>query len=785
MVEDEPNDEPTTKESGVSHTLSKAGQWLRDHLMVACVVILLVGGIVALAIYFACEILVLALQSYENAYFPSPVYYNKNDQADAQTAICVSPACVLAASNIINNLSPNYRNLDPCTEFDKYVCEGFDEKHDLRPDQSSIFTPTIMAEHGQQILRHVLESPYPVDEGVFEAHSSAKKEIFDKLQSAYDSCMDEGRIKAAGSGPLLAVLKQIEDHFPAAKPQSLFENGPGFPKEAQKSLSSERRHQLPETVSYLNSIGVTAIISLGVGADDKDPDTVVVSVNAPRQPGLPSKQYYKDPLTVAKYGQVIGQVLEGLLDEARRPDVTTQPQLLEMTIARSAKLVEQIVALESKFAKLTPDTEDAEDVMFYYNPMTPEEADALNPNLSISSIVSSLTPPGCKPSKYIIGAPSYLEGVSHILKSTSAEALQAYFVWKTVQTHAYKVEDDVLKPLKSFNNELQGKGPDAAEERWRTCIRVVDNGLGWILSKFFVEKAFSKESKEFGDHIILDIKAQFIKKLGAAEWMSKDVQNLSIEKVHNIVQKIGYPTKSPNIRDSSDIKSYYDSLNITKHAYFSNAISVATFDTNREWSALCKPTDRDEWGMTADTVNAYYNPAGNEIVFPAGIMQAPVFYDPSLPQYMSYGAFGAVSGHELSHAFDSSGRHYDENGNFTDWWDDETVEAFQEKVQCFIDQYDNFTVPNPKGELLHVNGKLTLGENLADAGGLSASFLAWKAVDATDPAELLPGLQDFTKEQVFFMSYANFWCGKTRPETAVSLIYRDPHAPTRARILVS
>lgn len=713
------------------------------------------------------------------------MFYNKSTPASLESALCVSPACVLAASKILENLSPNHGNLDPCTDFDKYVCEGFDEQHDLRPDQGSVFTGTIMAEHEQQLLRHVLESPYSNDDGMFETHSSAKSEIFDKLQSAYDSCMDEDQIKTVASGPLLSVLKNIEEYFPAEPPQQPLENPPRWLGNAQEALGVDKLNQLSKTVSYLMSIGVTAILSLGVGADDKDPDTVIVSVNAPRQPGLPTKQYYKDPLLVAKYAQMVVQVLEGLRDEACGPNDTAKLPLPGTAMLRSAELVEQIVTLESNLAELTPDTEDAEDVTFYYNPMTPEETHALLPNLAIPSIVSAFAPPSCRPKKYIVGSPSYLEGVSKILNATSAEALQAYFVWKTVQTYAYKVEDDALKPLKRFNNELQGNDPDAIEERWRTCVKVVDNGLGWILSKFFVEKAFSKESKAFGDHIIHEIKSQFIKKLRAAEWMSKDVQGLSIEKVHNIVQKIGYPTKSPNIQDSSDIKDYYNSVNITKDAYFTNAISLANFDNKREWSALCKPTDRDEWGMTADTVNAYYNPAGNEIVFPAGIMQAPVFYDPSLPQYLSYGAFGAVSGHELSHAFDSSGRHYDKTGNFTDWWDSKTVQAFEEKVQCFIDQYHEFTVSDPNGAALHVNGKLTLGENLADAGGLSAAFLAWQRVDAKNPSQVLPGLQGFSKEQVFFMSYANFWCGKTRPETAVNLIYRDPHAPKRARILAS
>ena len=189
--------------------------------------------------------------------------------------------------------------------------------------------------------------------------------------------------------------------------------------------------------------------------------------------------------------------------------------------------------------------------------------------------------------------------------------------------------------------------------------------------------------------------------------------------------------------------------------------------------------------MTADTVNAYYNPPGNEIVFPAGIMQKPVFYDPSVPQYLSYGAFGAISGHELSHAFDSTGRHYDERGNYTDWWNNATVDAFIQKAQCFVEQYEEFTVPNPHGEDLHVNGRLTLGENIADAGGLNAAFKAWKAKEKKQRGQLLPGLQEFSKEQLFFVNYANWWCGKARPERAVELVFRDAHAPAWARILVS
>jgi endothelin-converting enzyme len=306
--------------------------------------------------------------------------------------------------------------------------------------------------------------------------------------------------------------------------------------------------------------------------------------------------------------------------------------------------------------------------------------------------------------------------------------------------------------------------------------------LGWLLSRFFVEKAFSAEAKKFGDTIITDIKTEFAKKLKSTKWMDKATTKQAVDKVHNIVQKIGYPTKSPDIMDPSNLKSYYSSVNISSQGFFANALSVRRFAVGDEWSALGKPVDREQWGMTVPTVNAYYNPPGNEIVFPAGIMQFPVF-DVNVPAYMSYGAFGSVAGHELSHAFDSTGRHYDQIGNYTDWWSNGTVKAFEERAECFVEQYANFTVPGPDDKSLHVNGRLTLGENIADAGGLSASYQAWKRRAHEKPNQDLPGLGHFTQDQLFFVTYSNWWCGKSRKETAIQRIYTDPHAPKWARIL--
>lgn len=303
------------------------------------------------------------------------------------------------------------------------------------------------------------------------------------------------------------------------------------------------------------------------------------------------------------------------------------------------------------------------------------------------------------------------------------------------------------------------------------------------MSRFFIERAFSKEAKDLGDQIIHDIKNEFSVKLTNSDWMTEGVRQLAIDKVKLIRQKIGYPTRSPDITNAEELQSYYSNVNVSADSFFANRLSSTKNDVRREWEQVGKPVDKDEWGMSASTVNAYYNPPGNEIVFPAGIMQAPVFYDPSLPKYLSYGAFGAVAGHELSHAFDSSGRNYDQNGNYTDWWDDATIDAFKTKTDCFVEQYHNYTIPTKDGAL-PINGKLTLGENIADAGGLTAAFQSWRLRDDEKADRLLPGLDYFTKEQTFFLAYGLTWCGKIREEEEVRRIYTDPHSPSAFRIQV-
>ncbi|KAL4810053.1 hypothetical protein BDV18DRAFT_130194 [Aspergillus unguis] len=663
----------------------------------------------------------------------------KNDAQTEAPTICQTPACVNAASNILNSLDPNYTNIDPCTDFDQYVCGGWRATHDMRPDQGAVFSGTFMLETAQAQLRRLLESDRPSD--------PADANIYDKLKAGYLACLDEDTVKKRGIEPLAKLLEDLENVY------------------GLDLTSQEPEDGLTDALLYLLKSGVKALVEPSVSSDDRDPDNVAIFVTPPRVIGLPAREYYNDTQTVSAYTTVVEKVLGEFVEKKHK-----------------SRLIKDVVAFESKLADASPTTQEQEDVTQYYNPRSIEETKSLLPQIPLSDIVSDLAPEDYEAERLIIGSPSYMEALSQILDETPKEVIQLFFKWKIIQNYAEYMESAEIEPLREFNNIIAGKDPKAKKDRWRQCITTMDKSLGWILSRFYVLDAFSEESKQLGDQIVSDIKERFVFTLDGTSWMSPEVRKLGIQKVGNIVQKIGYPTKSPNVMDPADVERYYEGLSLSNKKFFENQRAVAKFLTEKVWSKLGKPTDRDEWDMTAPTVNAYYNPPGNEIVFPAGIMQAPVFHGPDAPLYLSYGAFGAVSGHELSHAFDSTGRHYDEIGNYTDWWDEKTVKDFEKRAQCFVDQYSAFTVHGKDSEL-HVNGRLVLGEAIADAGGLTAAYHAWTKRNEARPDAHLPGLTEFSKEQLFFVSYANWWCSKTTPETAEENIYNDPHPPKPARII--
>ncbi|CAG8955459.1 hypothetical protein HYFRA_00010325 [Hymenoscyphus fraxineus] len=270
--------------------------------------------------------------------------------------------------------------------------------------------------------------------------------------------------------------------------------------------------------------------------------------------------------------------------------------------------------------------------------------------------------------------------------------------------------------------------------------------------------------------------------------MSKEVRRLAIDKVLNITYRISHPLSSPNIEDPESVQLYYSRIEISNRDFFANVLSMARDRVRQLWLKAGKATNRDEWSRSATSSTAYLLPtyiqrnhSARRNATPTRLLGRP---RPTI-HTVTYGAFASIAGHELSHAFDSTGRHFDQTGNYTNWWDTPTITAFQQQTHCFATQYANYTITSPTGLQLHVDGQLTLNENIADAGGLGAAFAAWKLHEATEPQpdELLPGLEGFSKEQLFFIAYGGMWCAKTRPANLVDRIYSNPYAPSFARLL--
>lgn len=289
---------------------------------------------------------------------------------------------------------------------------------------------------------------------------------------------------------------------------------------------------------------------------------MAIFVSPPREIGLPAREYYNNTGTVAQYTTVLKQVIQGF--------------------GGSEKIAENIVAFETKLANVTPDTATQEDVTKYYNPLSIKETEALVPEISFADILGELAPPDYRGDRLIVGSPSYMQALSDILDDASRETVAFFLQWKVIQKYADKIEDDKITPLRQFKNALEGKDPQATEERWRKCIRSLDEGLGWSLSRFYVLDSFSEESKKLGDTIVSDIKERFVFTLTQTEWMSADVRKLGIQKVENIVQKIGYPTKSPNVMDPKDVEKFYHALNVSNTTFFENEAAVAKFDLHKD-----------------------------------------------------------------------------------------------------------------------------------------------------------------------------------------------------------
>ena len=440
-------------------------------------------------------------------------------------------------------------------------------------------------------------------------------------------------------------------------------------------------------------------------------------------------------------------------------------QLLGHQAAVANKEALAVFAIESELAKGSMTRVQLRDIEAQYNKTTTAALIQQHEAFDWATYFAKLGI-GTKMNELIVGQPLFLNAVDAQLKETSLENWQIYLEWGLVNSTSGTLSDDFVKANFDFYGATLN-GSKALKPRWKRAVTQADASLGDIVGELYVSKYFSAEAKSKVNAMVDHLLDAYRERLQTRPWMSDATKQKAIEKINTIVRKIGYPDKW---RDCS-------SLEIINDNYTANFFRANQFEFNFMVAKLGQPVDKTEWGMTPPTVNAYYNPSYNEIVFPAGIMQPP-FFDANADDAVNYGAMGAIIGHELTHGFDDQGCQYDAKGDLKNWWTTQDSINFKNKTNKVIDQFNHFAVL----DTFHVNGELTIGENIADLGGLTISYYAYQAsLKGKAAPQLIDGL---TGNQRFFISWAQGWRGNLRPAYVKQLLKTNPHAPNLARVQV-
>ncbi len=545
-----------------------------------------------------------------------------------------------------------------------------------------------------------------------------------KVGDFYASGMDEATIEAGGFQPLAPYFNQI--------------------------AVLKDRTDLPALVAGLHSSGVRALFHFEVGADEKDSETDIAQLGQGGL-GLPDRDYYlledeKSKGIRAAYEDHIGKIFALLGD---KPDVA----------ATEAKTV---MGFETELAKASKTRVDLRDPQGNYHKMTVADLDKTAPGFEWKAYFATVG--NAEPGGLDVGQPEFAASAAHLLATAPLDDVKTYLRWQL----AHAAAPYLSKPFVDENFHLTQALTGAKENlpRWKRVLAATDRSLGEGLGHLYVEKNFPPEAKARALELVNDLKSVLREQLTNLDWMGENTRKAALDKLDHFGVKIGYPDKW---RD-------YSSLDIKRQPYVLNVLAANVFETKRLVAKIGQPVDKGEWDMTPPTVNAYYNPVRNEIVFPAGILQPP-FFSAKADDAINYGGIGAVIGHEMTHGFDDQGRQYDAKGNLKEWWTPEDKKHFDERANKVVKQFYGYEID---GE--HVNGKLTEGENIADLGGSKIAYLALEKALARQGAQAKDAkIDDFTPAQRFFLSWAQVWRTNIRPEMARMLVKTDPHSPAQFR----
>ena len=607
------------------------------------------------------------------------------------------------------------RSADPCVDFYKFSCGGWIAAHPLPADQARYGTFDQLQDRNRELLRSMLEAAQ-----VDKPGRSAQDQ---KIGDFYESCMDQKGIDSRGTAPLKSDLDRIA------------------------ALKSKK--ELADLIAGLLKSGTSEFFSFSSEQDAKDSTQEIAGLDQGGL-GLPDRDYY------FKTDQKSVDLRKGYVAH-----VTKMFELLGSSPADAAKKAEVVMAIETALADGSFDLVTRRDPEKVYHKMTVKELAMLGPDFDWAKFFKTV---GAPPIQSLdVSVPPFIKTLDGVITKYSLDDLKTYLTW-----HLAHSNTEVL-PLtfQQANFDFYGKtlrGTKEMRARWKRCVDMTDAQLPDALGKAFVEKTLGAEGKARTQQMVKEIEASMEKDIQSLDWMSPKTKEQALVKLHAVTNKIG---------DKAHWLDY-SKIRVLRDDAFGDSSRASAFEVARQLGKIGKPVDKTDWEMSQPTVNAYYDPQENDINFPAGILQPP-FYDNKMDDAVNYGAIGAVIGHELTHAFDDQGRQYDAQGNLRDWWTEADAKAFEGLADCLVKEYGSFTAADD----VKVNGKLTLGENTADNGGLRISYMALKAMEAgKEPASA----DGFTADQRFFLGWAQVWCQNQTPESLRQQALTNPHSPSPDRV---
>ena len=609
------------------------------------------------------------------------------------------------------------KSTDACVNFYKYSCGTWNKTNPLPPDQAVWNVYSKLTNENQRLLWGILQQaaePSP-------SRTSLQKQVGD----FFAACMDEAAVEKAGSAPLLPALSRLA---------------------AIKSFK-----ELPAFVGRQHLQLGAGDMFFGYGSNqDFENSSEVISFASAGGLGLPDRDYYTKT--------------EAKSEEIRRKYVEHVQQMLVLLgdpPALAASEAKNILALETELAKASLTRVEKRDPYKLFHKLSLTQVQALTPSFSWADYFQAL---GTPPSAVInVTEPGFFQELEKQIGKRSLSEWKVYLRWHMVRDAA----PFLSRPFVDANFEFYSKylhGTPQLKPRWKRCVQYVDRDLGEALGQVFVAKTFSPETKRRAQAMTKEIEAAMQGEIEQLPWMGSATKAKALEKLHGIVNKIGYPDRW---RD-------YSAVVVQRDDFEGNVVRAAVFETRRQLAKIGKPVDRGEWGMTPPTVNAYYDPQMDDINFPAGVLQPPLF-DPKMDDAPNYGNTGATIGHELTHGFDDEGRQFDAKGNLKDWWTKKDADEFTERAGCIANQYSQYTIVDD----IKINGRLTLGEDTADLGGTLLAYIAWKHATQSQDLKAMDG---FKPDQRFFIGMAQWACGDERPENKRANAITNPHSPEEYRI---